>query len=79
MSLDNFLNECVTGSDRFTLIIAEPGGGKTHLMIKTLKYHLAHKTFTKYYLVLPALKTERDGSYDFLLNDPSLKNYVFFL
>ena len=77
MSLDNFLNECKK-NDRFSLIIAEPGGGKTYLMLNVLKYYLAHNTFTKYYLVLPALKNERDGSYDFLLNDPSLKKYVFF-
>ena len=76
MSLDNFLNECITGSDRFTLIIAEPAGGKTYLMLKVLKYYLEHNTFTQYHLVLPAFKNERSNSYDFL-RDPKYKKYVF--
>ena len=76
MSLDNFLNECVTGSDRFTLLIAEPGGGKTFIVNNALKYHLEHNTFTEYHLVLPAFKNERDGSYDYLKN-PKYKKYVF--
>ncbi len=75
MSLDNFLNECKK-NDRFTLIIAEPGGGKTFLMLNVLKYYLDNNTFTEYHLVLPAFKNERDGSYDFLKN-PKYKKYVF--
>ena len=75
MSLDNFLNECKK-NDRFTLIIGEPGGGKTYLMINTLKYYLANNTFSQYHLVLPAFKNERDGSYEFL-KDPKYRKYVF--
>ena len=36
MSLDNFLNECKK-NDRFTLIIAEPGGGQDLPYVKCSK------------------------------------------
>ena len=76
MSLYNFLDEPIKGYTRFTLIIAEPGGGKTHLMNNVLKYYLANNTFDEYHLVLPAFKNEADNSYDYLRNKKYAK-YVF--
>ena len=75
MSLDNFLNECKK-NDRFSLIISEPGSGKTFLVLHVLKYYLDNNIFTQYHLVLPAFKNERDGSYNFL-KDPKYRKYVF--
>jgi len=76
--LKNYLTECQTGSDRFTLIMGEQGGGKSHLLLETMKYHLKNNTFTQYYCVFPALNNEKNGSYDFLKNDKTLKDKVFF-
>ena len=75
MSLYNFLNEC-KNNDRFTLIIAEPGGGKTFMMNHVVQYYLENNMFDEYHLVLPAFKNERDNSYDYLRN-PKYKSYVF--
>ena len=76
MSLYNFLNEPITGYCRFTLIIAEPGGGKTHLMNNVLKYYLENNSFDEYHLVLPSFKNEANDSYSYL-RDNKYAKYVF--
>ena len=48
MSLYNFLNEC-KNNDRFTLIIAEPGGGKTFMVNHVVQYYLENNMFDEYH------------------------------
>ena len=76
MSMKHFLTECET-NDRMTLIIGQCGGGKTHLMLGTMKDHLKNNRFTQYHCVIPAYHMERSGSYDFIKNTPEYKKYVF--
>ena len=76
MSMKHFLTECES-NDRMTLIIGQCGGGKTHLMLGTMKDHLKNNRFTQYHCVIPAYHMERDGSYDFLKNNPEYKKNVF--
>ena len=76
MSVQHFLTECEK-NDRLTLIISQPGCGKTDLMLNTMKEHLKNNRFTQYHCVIPAYNIERDGSYDFLKNTPEYKKNVF--
>lgn len=58
------------------LSIGTKGSGKTHLLLKFLKFCLANNVYDQYILVLPMFKLEQNQSYNFI--DANQKNvYVF--
>ena len=56
--LDQPLERCTT-----TIVIGEPGTGKTYTILRSIEYWLKKNYFKEMYLFLPIFKYEKDNSY----------------
>jgi hypothetical protein len=76
-SKKEFLNFPIDNYTTAIFSIGQPGTGKTFTMMNSIEFYLTHpkKPFSEFHLVLPSVKNEMSGSYDWLLKEKNVFVY----